>query len=59
MLFYGGAIGASAMFGRRRGGEVPFYVRGSGDEGHIIEVNYLLSLALECRSRLSEAYPKY
>jgi hypothetical protein len=38
MFFYGGFLGAPAVFGGGGGGEVPFYVRGAGDEGDVVEV---------------------
>lgn len=34
--------GAAAVFGRCRGGEVPFYVGGAGDEGNVVEVDDLM-----------------
>jgi len=43
VVFYGGFFGAAAVFGGGRGGEVPFYVRGAGDEGDVVEVVYLVS----------------
>ena len=44
MFFYGGAIGTSTVFGRDRGGEVPFYVAGTADERHIIQIDNLWML---------------
>ncbi len=41
VLFDWGAIGASAVLGGGRGGEVPFYVGCSGDKWDIVEINYL------------------
>lgn len=37
---------------------MPFYVRGAGDEGDIVEVDYLLELASEYPSRILNAYSK-
>ena len=33
--------GPAAVVGGGGGGEVPFYERGSGDEGDVVEVDYL------------------
>jgi hypothetical protein len=38
MFFYGCAVCSSAVFGGGGGGEVPFDVGCSGDEGYIIQV---------------------
>lgn len=36
-----GLVGASAVLGGVGGGEVPFYIAGSADEGDVVEVDYL------------------
>lgn len=45
MLFDGRLVGTAAVFGRYGGGEVPFYIAGSADEGDVIEINYLQPLS--------------
>lgn len=37
---------------------MPFYVGGAGDEGDVVEVDYLFELASEHLSMLLDAYPK-
>lgn len=44
VFFDEGLVGSATMFGGGGGGEVPFYVGGSADEGHVVEIEYLRSL---------------
>lgn len=41
MFFYRGWIGPAAVFGGGGGGEMPFYIGGAVNKGHIIEINDL------------------
>jgi hypothetical protein len=41
VLFYWGAIGASAVLGGGGGGEMPFHVGCAGDKWYIVEIKYL------------------
>lgn len=41
VIFDEGLVGSAAMFGGCRGGEMPFYVGGSADEGHVVEIDDL------------------
>jgi hypothetical protein len=56
--FYEGFVGASSVFGRGGGGEMPFHMRGAADEGDVIEVNYLGQLASVSQEKNVEADPK-
>ena len=50
VFFYGGFFGAAAVFSGRGGGEVPFYVTGSADEGDVVQIDYLSQISLiSCR----------
>ena len=44
MFFDEGFVSSATVFGGGRGGEVPFYIGGSTDEGNVVEVDYLPSL---------------
>jgi hypothetical protein len=41
MFFDEGFVSSAAVFGGCGGGEMPFYVGGSADEGNVVKVNYL------------------
>ena len=45
MIFDYGFLCAAAVLGGGRGGEVPFYVGGTGHEGDVVEVNDLYSVS--------------
>jgi hypothetical protein len=51
MFFYRGVCCSSAVFGRCRGWEMPFYIGGAVDERDVIQINYLLPSVLyhHCR----------
>lgn len=59
MLFYGGFLGASAMFGGVGGGQMPFYVRGAGDQWNVVEVDYLSQISFVFRLESMNTYSKY
>jgi hypothetical protein len=46
------------VFGRDRGGEVPFYVAGTADEGHIVQIDNLGMLDSADGGAIGEAHPK-
>jgi len=48
VFFYRGWIGPAAVFGGGGGGEMPFYIGGAVNKGHIIEINDLV-LSASCR----------
>jgi hypothetical protein len=45
MVLYAGFLGPSTMLCSSRRREMPFNIRGSGDEWDIVEVTYLISVS--------------
>jgi hypothetical protein len=58
MVFYRCSFCSSAVLGGGGRREVPFYIGCSGDEGDIVEVDYLSLLASEYLGRVLQTHSK-